>query len=262
MGKYFQWILLSMLLGSRVGALVVLVVFWWAADRATLQLFPSPWRAWQRWRRRRRLGHVLRQNPHDRRARLELGDLLVARGHPAEAVEVLKPNVAAGDDDAPTLYLLGVACLGAQHVQQGELFLEEARKREPTFRLGAIDLELGRWRLFRGDAPAAREALERFCAVQRGTIEGKVLLGRAYALSGDGAAAKRANDEAWANYETSPTFQQRRDRFWAWRARPSRPLTYAAVALVVAIVAARFAVPPLRAYVKATQAAARDNGDD
>ncbi len=40
-------------------------------------------------------------------------------------------------------------------------------------------------------------------------------------------------DEAWKDYVSAPGFQRRRERGWAWRARPCRPLAYAALAALV-----------------------------
>jgi tetratricopeptide (TPR) repeat protein len=245
MSRYFQWIILSSLTGSPIGSIAILVVLWYGADRFTLGLIPSPWRAFNRWRRQSRLRNLISINSADRRSRLELGELLVNRGRYAAAVDVLKPNLEAGDDDATTLFVLGVACLGSGRTSQGEVFLEAARERDPSYRLGGIDLELGRWRLSRGDSKGAREALERFCSVRHGTVEGKVLLARALAAEKDLAGARRWREAAWSDYASSPGFQRRQERFWAWRARPSRPLTYLALALACGFVFSQWVAPAL-----------------
>ncbi|HEX8705290.1 MAG TPA: hypothetical protein VF815_41040, partial [Myxococcaceae bacterium] len=50
-------------------------------------------------------------------------------------------------------------------------------------------------------------------------------------------------------YVAAPGFQRRRERMWAWRARPSRPATYAAIALILLVlgyqVASRLQPPPM-----------------
>ena len=43
---------------------------------------------------------------------------------------------------------------------------------------------------------------------------------------GDDASAALMRDDAWREYVSAPGFQRRKERFWAWRARPSRPATY------------------------------------
>ncbi len=235
--------MLSSLLGSRLGTLALVLFLLWSTDRFTWQLFPRPLRAFHRWRRMAELRRLIAINPNDRRSRLELADLLVGQGRFSTAVDILKPNLAAGDDDATTLYVMGVACLGSEHSEQGEVFLQAARDRDASYRMGAIDLELGRWRLVRGNVAGAQEALERFCELRRGSVEGKVLLARSRAAAGDLAGARRLRQLAWEDYASEPGFQQRQDRRWAWRARPSRPIAYAVLLAACILLFTQWVVP-------------------
>jgi hypothetical protein len=114
----------------------------------------------------------------------------------------------------------------------------------------AIDLELGRWRLDRGDAAKARVALERFLEHRRCSVEGQVLLSKALELLGEKETAAKRREIAWAEYASSPGFQQRVERKWAWRARPSRPITYGALLLVGVLIFGRFVAPPLKAWAE------------
>ena len=75
------------------------------------------------------------------------------------------------------------------------------------------------------------------------TVEGKVLLARALAAGGDATTASKLKDDAWRDYAAAPRFQKRRERFWAWRAKPARPLSYLAVAVVIGALFARFGAP-------------------
>lgn len=231
---WFLWMLLSMVTGSPLLSLLLVVAVLWAVQHYTLGVLPSPLRWVRRWQRGSELERTLQVNPHDRRSRYELADMRVGQKRYAAAVEVLKPNLEAGDEDVATLYLLGVAYLGTGDARRGELLLDEAEKLEPGYGMGAIYLERGRWRLARGELPGAIEALERFCSLRHGTVEGRVLLAQAYERSGRAAEAARAREEAWRDYVAVPAFQRRRERLWAWRARPSRPMAYgAATALVL-----------------------------
>ena len=230
--SWLLWIILSSLTGRPILSAVVLLAVAWAVERYTVGVLPSPFRALARWQRAAKLERVLQSNPHDRRARLELADLWVARRRYAAAAEVLKPNLSAGDDDVKTLTTLGVAYLGAGDAARGELLLDEAAKQEVGHQMGTIDLERGRFRLARGDLPGAISALERLRQARPGTVEGRVLLARALDLSGRDGEGALMREEAWKEYAVAPGFQQRRERLWAWRARPSRPLLYG-VALVV-----------------------------
>ncbi|MHB8873939.1 MAG: tetratricopeptide repeat protein [Myxococcaceae bacterium] len=245
MSQWLQWIILSSLTGSPVLSAVILIVGWWVVDRFTLGVLPDPVRLVVRFMKVGKLRRLLEHNPHDRKARYDLAELLVGRRQHGAAVEVLRSNLEAGDDDAPTLFLMGLACLGAGHHEQGEKLFAHAEEAEPKFRHGAIDLERGRHRLARGDFKGAREALERFCAERTGTVEGRVLLARALEGAGDDASGALKRTEAWQEYRTAPRFQRRVERLWAWRARPSRPIAYAVVLVLAAVLFARFAAPGL-----------------
>lgn len=233
MSKWFLWMILSSVTRSPVLSLLLVFGLAYVVDRHTFGILPRPLRMLGRWRRAGHLERLLMANPHDRRARFELADLRVGQRRYAAAVEVLKPNLAAGDEDVDTLFLLGVASLGAGQAAQGELLLDEAEKLNPDYKMGAIELERGRWRLARGDAKGAVEALERFCKSRHGTVEGRVLLAKALDKSGRDADAALMRDEAWNDYVSAPAFQRRRERAWAWRARPSRPIAYAAGVVLV-----------------------------
>lgn len=232
MSKWMLWLILTSITGRPLLSLVLVIGAVWAVDRFTLQVLPSPLRLLARWRRAGQLERTLMTNTHDRRARSELAELRLGRGKYAQAVELLKPNLEAGDEDVDTLFLLGVAYLGAGEVAKGELLLDEAAKLNADYRQGSIDLERGRLRLARGDAKGAVEALERFVKGRNGTVEGRTLLAKALDKAGRDADAALMRDEAWKEYVAAPGFQRRRERMWAWRARPSRPLTYAALAFL------------------------------
>jgi tetratricopeptide (TPR) repeat protein len=230
MTKLLLFMLLAGVTGSPITALAVLLLAWWIGDRFTFQLFPDPLRRLARWRRRQELWQVLRVNPHDRHARFELSELLLGARRPARAVEVLRPNVEAGDDDVHTAFALGAALGRSGAGEAAERALALARAAEPGFRAGEIDLELGRQRLARGDLAGAREALERLVQARPGTVEGRFHLARALDGLGDAAGAGRRREEAWSEYLALPRFQRRAQRLYAWRIKPWRP---ALVALAV-----------------------------
>lgn len=251
MSGYFQWIILSALTGSPIGSALFLIVFWLVVDRFTLGLFPDPVRWVMRRRRAAQLERLLLTNPHDGRARLELAGLYVDRRKYARAVELLKPNVEKGDHDPQTLFTLGVGCLGAGFVEQGEKLLDSVDEAQPGFRVSEVELVRGRFRLSRKDFGGARKALEALVAARKGTIEGRVLLSQALLGLGDDGAAALMRDAAWDEYVSAPSFQRRQERWWAWRARPSRPLTYLFIALLALGLFVKVGVPKLDAWATA-----------
>ncbi len=245
MTKWFQWVVLTSITGSPLLSIVILVVFWWALDQYSLRLLPNPVRWLRVLQRMFRLERELLNNPHDRRARRDLAELYVAQKRHAKAVAILRPAIEAGDEDPPTLYLFGLACLGAGHSAQGEQILSAVADHDPQFRMGEIDLELGRDRLRRGDAKGAIEPLERFVRVRRSTVEGRTLLARALERSGDDGKGALMRAEAWREYRGSPGFQRRVERYWAWRAKPSRPVMYAAALILVGFAFSQFVAPKI-----------------
>lgn len=243
MSTYLIWVILSAVLGSPIGAALVMLVGYFVVDRFTLGLLPDPFRFIARRRREWALRHNMRLNAHDRRSRLELAQLLVGRKAFKRAVELLRPNLEHGDDDLETLFTMGSACVGAGFFEQGERLLAHVNEQDPDFRVGEVHLVLGRGRLARGDFAGAKTALETFIGLRTGTVEGRVLLSRALDGSGDDASAALLKDQAWAEFTHSARFQRRLERFWAWRAQPWRPVVYAAVALIVALVVIQTVAP-------------------
>lgn len=257
MSQYFQWMILTALTGSPIASAAILVVFWLLVDRVTLGILPDPIRALSRLRKRWRLEQQLKHRPHDRKARLELAEqYLQQRRYPA-AVEVLKPAIEQGEDDVGTIFAMGVACLGAGHHKQGEALLENVAERQPGFRVGEVNLARGRFRLQRSDWAGAQQALQELVATRKGTVEGRVLLARALRGAGNDGAAALMRDQAWDEYVAAPRFQRRQERWWAWRARPSRPLLYAAVAVMAVVLFARFVAPALGSGVRGLNPYAR-----
>lgn len=233
MSGYFQWFILTAITGSPLGSAVALIVFWLVVDRFTLGFLPDPVRWVGRWRREGQLERVLVGNPHDGRARLELAQLYVERGKGKAAVDVLRPNFEKGADDVQSVFTMGEACLQAGFVEQGEKLLEHAEELNASFRVGEIHLVRGRQRLMRGDFAGAKASLEGLVKARKGTITGRVLLAQAMKGLGDDASAALMRDEAWNEYVSAPGFQRRKERLWAWRARPSRPATYLLVFVLV-----------------------------
>jgi tetratricopeptide (TPR) repeat protein len=245
--SWLLWIVLSWLTGSPLLAAGVLLVAWWLGDRVTYRLLPDPLRLLGRWRRAAELRATLHVNPHDRRARFELAERLLEAGKPAQAAELLRPNVEAGDEDARTAFAMGAALGRSGAFEQAERALAVVREQDPRFRSGEVDLELGRQRLARGDHAGAREALTRLLVERPGTVEGRTLLARALSGLGDAAGAREVRAQAWREYAALPRFHRRHERRFAWQVKPWRPALIAlavVAALVVGWTACGHRAPP------------------
>jgi tetratricopeptide (TPR) repeat protein len=231
--SWLVWFILSAVTGRPILSALVLLAFWFFTDRFTLGLLPDPLRLVSRFRRRKQLEATLQHNVHDHRARLELAQLEVERNNGKRAVELLRPSFDAGADDVQSVFTMGTACLQAGFVDQGEKLLDHAEELDADFRVGEIELVRGRYRLRRKDFAKATGALEKFIRLRGGTVEGRVLLAQAHDAQGDDVKASLLKDEAWQEFVAAPRFRRRQERWWAWRARPSRPLLYLALSLLV-----------------------------
>lgn len=255
MSQYLQWIILTAITGSPVAAGLIVVVGWFLVDRYTLGLLPDPLRFLGRWRRAQRLERTLLANPHDRQARRELAELNLQRGRAQRAVELLKPNLEAGDDDVATVFTMGAACLAAGHEAQGVKLLDHVEELQPSFRVGEVHLAKGRAFGASAKWAEAKAALEQLVKVRTGTVEGRVRLAKALAALGDDAKAALLRDEAWNEYVSAPAFQRRQERWWAYRARPSRPLLYVAIGVLALFLFGRFAAPQLAGWAEQSKRA-------
>ncbi len=246
--SWLQWILLSRLTGSPIGSAVALLIIWYAIDRVTIGLMPSPLRWISKWRYRQRLENTILGNPHDGRARLELAQLEVERGHGKRAMELLRPTFDTGADDIQSVFTMGQACLLEGHLSQGEKLLAHAEEMDPDFRLGEIHLVLGRARLKAKNFTGAQSALSTLVKLRTGTVEGRVLLAQAYAGAGDDVTALAHQDAAWHEYVVAPRFKRRQERLWAWRARPMRPVLYGVLVLAAALLMMTVVAPMLNTW--------------
>jgi tetratricopeptide (TPR) repeat protein len=236
MSSYLIWFVLSALTGNPLLAAGLVLLFLLLSGRFAFSAAP-PLRFWHRAQRAAALDRLLRDNPHNRSARFERAELYVARGQYARAADMLRPNLARDDDD-DTLFVMGVASYGAGDKALGEKLLTTVAERSPSFRYGGPWLELGRFRLAQRDGAGARSLLERYCALNSSSVEGRVLLARACALTHDAERERTVRRDAWQVYTTLPRFQRRRERLWAYRANPARAMVLVALVAAVVIIVA------------------------
>lgn len=253
---WLLWMVLSRLTGSPLGSAVAVLLFWLVVDRFTLGLLPDPLRFVGRLRRRWFLETAIERNPHDGRARLELGQLYVEAKKGQKAVEVLRPTFDNGADDVQSVFSMGEACLLAGYHEQGEKLLAHAEELDADFRVGEIHLVRGRSRLLRGDFAGAKTELEQLVKQRAGTVEGRVLLARAHAGLGDDATAALIKDEAWKEFTLAPRFQKRKERWWAYRANPARPATILFAVVLGLALFVQFAAPKINQWAHSQ----RDDG--
>jgi tetratricopeptide (TPR) repeat protein len=260
MSGWLKFGFLWMLTGSPVTAALILVVLGGVTDWYALGIVRRAYGVLANARRGARLQRELAHNPANQKVRHDLGEVLVERHSFQGAIQVLKPILEEEPGDLPALLLMGLACLGAGKVEQGELFLTTVESTDPRFRQGAATLALGRARLGRGDARAAVEPLRRYLAAYASSVEGHYLLARALKGCGDDVGAGEERERTWREYATALPFQRRADRRWAWRVRPWRPALYGLL-LTLTVLGASFYWQRAQERAAADVSSAQVDGD-
>ena len=104
-----QFSLLWWITGNPLAAAVLLLLGYAVADWYTFGFLRGVARTVRNLQRAPRLGRQIAVNPHDRRARIELGEILIEQGRFARAIEVLRPAAQQDPHDLSALYPLGIA---------------------------------------------------------------------------------------------------------------------------------------------------------
>src|SRR5512138_2399632 len=140
MSTWLLWSLISLVTGNPLLAAGIVLALWFLGDRATFRVLPDVGHWFSRRSRAAQLRHALDMNPHDRRARFALAELHLEAGRPRDAIPMLRANVEAGDRDVFTLAALGTALARTGAHEEAERLLAEARRLDPEFRMGELDL--------------------------------------------------------------------------------------------------------------------------
>lgn len=219
MRNLFLFFLITLLTGSPVIALLVILVFYLALD---YQFIGLSRRLFGRFRRAAAIRALLRDlsiNPHDATARRDLGRFLVEARRFREAVPHLEKAVERMPESDETGCDLGLAYLWTGRVPEGEDLIRQALERSPKLRYGEPYLRWGEFLLHQGQVRPAAERLEQFRSVFSSSVEGHYLLGLAYQRAGEREKAVTAYRAALEMFKRSPGYKRREERLWAWKTR-------------------------------------------
>jgi tetratricopeptide (TPR) repeat protein len=219
MSRFFLFALLTWITGNPLLAILVIIALslpgWWAGSRHAWRLG----RRMRAWGEAGRLRRALAVNPHDVKARTELGAILVRQGRFQEARGELTQAMPRADDLPQANYSLGLCLLHDGEVERGRELVEKALALNPKFGYGEPYLRLGDFRSERGEWAQAAERYRQATAIHSSSVEGWFKLGEALNHLGRRDEGRTALQEAIASYRTAPWYRRAEDRPWYRRAR-------------------------------------------
>ncbi|MBI4841010.1 MAG: tetratricopeptide repeat protein [candidate division NC10 bacterium] len=219
MGRFFLFALLTWITGNPILAVLVLIALsapgWWAGSRYAWKMG----RRMRAWGEAGRLRRALAVNPHDVKARTELGGILVRQGRFREARAELEQAMPRADDLPEANYALGLCLLHDGEVEKGRELVERALVLNPKFGYGEPYLRLGDFRAGRGEWGLAAERYRQATGIHSSSVEGWFKLGQALNHLGQRDEARTALQEAISSHRTAPWYQRAEGRPWVRRAR-------------------------------------------
>ncbi len=217
MSRFLLFALLAWITGSPLLALVVVIALavgsWWAGSRYA-------WRLGQRirgWGEAGRLSRILAVNPHDAKARSDLGVLLVQHARFAEGRRELEQAFPRVEDLPEANYALGLCLLHDGEAARGVSLIERALGLNPKFGYGEPYLRLGDFQSEREEWEAAADRYRQATGIHASSVEGWYKLGHALERLGRQDEARAAAREALASYRTAPWYRRSEDRPWRRR---------------------------------------------
>ncbi|MBI4572314.1 MAG: tetratricopeptide repeat protein [candidate division NC10 bacterium] len=219
MGRFFLFALLTWITGNPLLAILVIIALslpgWWAGSRYAWRLS----RRMRAWGEAGRLRRALAVNPHDVKARTDLGAILVRQGRFREARAELEQAMPRADDLPEANYALGLCLLHDGEIERGRELVERALVLNPKFGYGEPYLRLGDFRTARDEWEQAAERYRQATGIHSSSVEGWFKLGQALNHLGRRDEARSALQEAIASYRTAPWYQRAEARPWHRRAR-------------------------------------------
>lgn len=211
--------MVTWLLRSRPGQLLLLAVLLWYLDNRYLGLLASLLAPVYRYQRIASLRQAVETNPSDIRSMVELGEHYLRGGRYRTAAEYLERAFDRGEDSARAHFLLGAVWVKLGRHAEGRAKLEEAIAQQPSISYGEPYLFLMEEAMATrsGDSPRIDELVAE--VKQFESVEILTRAGQLCSQADRKDLAHKLFDEAIQNYKFIPKKMRRRERRWLWRAR-------------------------------------------
>lgn len=226
--KFFGlFFLLSWLLQSSLGRLLLLAAGLWYLDNRYFGILAMLWAPVARMQRIGGLKASVASNPTDIRSMVELGEHFLRAGQPQPALEWVERAIERGEDSARALFIQGAALVELKRYEDGQAKLSTALELNADLFFGEPYLYLLQEALategLHGDRIGKLVAgLQRYDSVEVLTRAGQLLT-----RAGRSDLGKPLLEAALQNFSYTPKGMRRRARRWAFRARLALMLTRA-----------------------------------
>ena len=218
MGRFFIFALLTWITGNPLLAVLVIVALslpgWWAGSRWAFRLS----RKIRSWGEAGRLRRALAVNPHDAKARTDLGTILTRQGRFREARAELEQALPRVDDLPEANYFLGLCLMSDGEGDRGRALVERALAINPKFGYGEPHVRLGDFHVGRKEPALAADRYRLATEIYGSSVEAWCKLGQTLHELGRRDEAQAALQEALASYRTAPWYRRADDRQWKRRA--------------------------------------------
>jgi tetratricopeptide (TPR) repeat protein len=157
-------------------------------------------------------------NPHDAKARVDLGAILTRQGKYREARAELERAYPRVEELPEANYALGLCLMHDGEPERGRGLVERALALSPKFGYGEPSLRLGDFHASRQEWGAAAERYRQATGIYGSSVEGWSKLGQALCALERRDEARDALREALVSYRTAPWYRRGDDRRWKRRA--------------------------------------------
>jgi predicted Zn-dependent protease len=199
-----------------IGAVVLLYL----ARR--MRWLPDPYLWVKHAGRVRTLKSEISQNADNVTSRRDLARIWLEKGRPRRAIRLLEEARRREPESAELAFLLGKAHLLSGHADKSIEYIVESAHKNERFHYGEAYLLAGRALLALDRAPEAEDALNRYVAINKSSVEGRVRLAVARRRQRDKSGADAAMREALETFAQVPRFRRRAELRWWLRAKLMR----------------------------------------
>jgi tetratricopeptide (TPR) repeat protein len=212
------WVV-SWLMGSLTGRLLLLAVVLWYLDNRYLGWLAALWAPIARAQKISSLRQAVQVNPSDVRAMVELGEHYLRAGKYQTALDYLQRAMDRGEDSPRAFFTLGAVQVRLGQHAEGRRHLEQAVKQQHSTAFGEpfIYLLEEAFATEGANSPRVDELMAEFETFD--SVEILTRAGQLCAQAGRSDLARRLLEEAMHNYSFVPKKMRRRERRWMVRAR-------------------------------------------